>query len=127
MNEIKYIVVHCADTPNDREVTAEEIHDWHKDRGWDGIGYHKVIRRDGTIENGRPDYWPGAHVKGHNHHSLSVCLIGRDKYTDEQYASLTDVITDWLSDHPGADVVGHYQLDSDKTCPNFSVTEFWYG
>lgn len=126
MNKAKYIVIHCADTPNEMEFTASDIHDWHKERGWDGIGYHKVIRRDGTIEHGRPDYWPGAHVKGHNHHSLGVCLIGRDEYTDEQFASLTDIVTHWLSHNPAASVVGHYQLDEGKTCPNFNVTEWWY-
>ncbi|MBU2713926.1 hypothetical protein [Zooshikella harenae] len=52
---ITKLVVHCADTPNDRDVTAEDIHQWHIQRKWAGIGYHKVIRRDGSIENGRPE------------------------------------------------------------------------
>ena len=44
--------------------------------GWDGIGYHKVIKRSGKVENGHPEYWIGAHVKGKNSISLGVCLIG---------------------------------------------------
>ena len=47
--KVKYLVVHCADTPDDREVTASGIHDWHKARGWDGIGYHWVFGRGGDI------------------------------------------------------------------------------
>lgn len=124
---IKYIVIHCADTPNEKEFDAADIHDWHKQRGFDGIGYHRVIKRNGAIENGRPDFWAGAHVKGHNSESLGVCLVGRDKFTDDQFASLTDIVTEWKNDNPEAKVVGHYQLDESKTCPNFNVTEWWYG
>ena len=60
--------------------------------GWDGIGYHKVILRSGEIENGRPEYWVGAHVKGENDVSLGVCLIGRDEFTNEQFSSLKKVL-----------------------------------
>ena len=54
----------------------------HLDNGWDGIGYHKVILRSGIIENGRPEFWIGAHVKGLNKSSLGVCLIGSKIFTD---------------------------------------------
>ncbi|WP_163834704.1 N-acetylmuramoyl-L-alanine amidase [Spartinivicinus ruber] len=123
--KITKLVVHCSDTPDDRDISAEDIHRWHKERGWDGIGYHKVIKRDGTVENGRPDYWPGAHVKNHNQHSLGVCLIGRDCITSAQLVSLGKVIDDWLLKYPDAEVVGHCDLDSGKTCPNFDVPEWW--
>ena len=59
----------------------------HMNFGWDGIGYHKIILRDGTIENGRPEYWMGAHVKGKNNKSLGVCLIGRNQFTNRQFNS----------------------------------------
>ena len=75
--DIKYIVVHCSDTPNNEKIGAKEIHEMHLSFGWDGIGYHKVINRNGIIENGRPEYWVGAHVKGKNDLSLGVCLIGK--------------------------------------------------
>lgn len=122
--DIKYLVVHCADTPNDRVVTAEEIHGWHTGQGWDGIGYHAVIQRNGLIEMGRPEYWSGAHVKGHNHESLGVCLIGRDQFTHNQLESLKELLRDWKIKHPLAAVVGHRDLDDSKTCPNFDVPYF---
>lgn len=126
MNSIQYLVVHCADTPDDRDIDAAEIHRWHtEERGWSGIGYHAVIKRDGTIENGRPLYWSGAHVKGHNSHSLGVCLIGEVNFTPAQYASLSSLLKSWNSQHPGSRVVGHCDLDSRKTCPNFDVKEWW--
>ena len=122
---ITKLVVHCSDTPDDRDISAEDIHQWHKEKGWDGIGYHKIIKRDGTIENGRPDYWPGAHVKGHNHSSLGVCLIARNIITPPQLVSLEKVIDDWLLKYPKAEVLGHYDLDPNKTCPNFDVKDWW--
>lgn len=125
MNNITKLVVHCSDTPNDRDVTATEIHQWHIQRKWAGIGYHKVIRRDGTIENGRPEYWEGAHVKGHNSNSLGVCLIGRDKFTSEQMQSLEHLMHEWTSKYPDAEVYGHCDLDPHKTCPNFDVKQWW--
>ncbi len=125
MNKINFLAVHCSDSPDDREVDAAEIHRWHRERGWSGIGYHAVIQRDGTVENGRPHYWKGAHVKNHNAHSIGVCLIGRMNFTPPQYAALAALLKEWTSSHPGAKVVGHCDLDSRKTCPNFDVTEWW--
>ncbi|WP_222937731.1 N-acetylmuramoyl-L-alanine amidase [Spartinivicinus ruber] len=65
------------------------------EQGWSDISYHKVIKRDGTIENGQPEYWVSAHVKGHNSNSLGVCLVDRDQFTDAQFDSLEKVIIDW--------------------------------
>lgn len=116
------IVVHCSDTPDNREHTAADIHRWHQERGWDGIGYHWVIRRDGTIEPGRPEYWTGAHVKGHNKGSIGICLIGRKHFTTAQF----DALRTHLNWHPESfELFGHYELDPSKTCPNFNVKE-WY-
>lgn len=127
---IDKIVVHCSDTPSSMDIGAQEIHQWHLDRGWDGIGYNAVIRRDGIIEWGRPawqsgGFWKGSHVKGHNHNSLGVCLVGSDYFTRIQLASLRSVILMWQNWHPNTKVVGHCDLDSGKTCPNFDVSEWW--
>ena len=121
MNRINLIVIHCADTPNGRADTAEDIHRWHLDRGWSGIGYHYVIGIDGTVQNGRPEYWQGAHVAGHNANSIGVCLIGRDLFTNEQTAALQDLLAVLRDDYPEASIRGHYELDPGKTCPNIDV------
>lgn len=137
MREIKYLVVHCSDTPNDREVTAEDVHRWHSDpkpkgNGWSGIGYNAFIRRDGTLEQGRPDYWQGAHVRdfdengeGDNSDSLGICLAGRDQYTDAQLRTLEGWLLAKKASYPKAQVVGHCNLDSRKTCPNMDVPAWW--
>lgn len=120
--DIKYIVVHCSDTPNNEKIGAKEIHKMHLSFGWDGIGYHKIINRNGIIENGRPEYWVGAHVKGKNNLSLGVCLIGRNKFTKNQYESLEQLLIQWKSVYDNVKIVGHRDIvKTDKTCPNFDV------
>jgi len=124
--DIKYLVVHQSDSPDDMYVDAPMIHDWHLQRKFAGIGYHAVIQRDGTAEAGRPIYWQGAHVKGHNHESLGACLVGKTKFTDEQFYTLFRLIKTWLMDYPDAEVVGHGDLDKDKYyCPGFDVRAWW--
>ena len=123
--DVKYIVVHCSDSPQGRGDNAEAIHLWHIQRGWDGIGYHRVILEDGTIEHGRPLYWVGSHSRGNNAQSVGVCLIGDGIYTLEQYAALRTLIFDLLERFPGAAVVGHCDLDRNKTCPQFDVKAWW--
>ena len=121
-SNIKLLVVHCSDTENSRELKAIDIHKMHLNFGWDGIGYHKVICRSGKIENGRPEYWIGAHVKGKNSVSLGVCLIGRDNFTKKQYLSLEKILREWKLVYPKARIVGHCDTgNTEKTCPNFDV------
>ena len=120
---IKEIIIHCSDTPDGREDTAADIHRWHKEKGWDGIGYHYVILIDGSVENGRPEYWQGAHARSHNVDSLGVCLIGRGNFNDAQWSGLECLIGALTGVHPEAKVIGHNEV-SDKTCPNFDV-QFW--
>ena len=124
MPTINKIVIHCSDSPH-RGDTAEDIHRWHIQRGWSGIGYHYVIGETGKVENGRPHYWTGSHVKGHNLGSLGICLLGTDYFTPAQMDSLTDLVFLLKAVYPDAEVCGHRDLDSRKTCPNFDVKEWW--
>ena len=123
---IQYLVVHCSASPQGRGDTASTIHRWHLERGFDGIGYHRVVLEDGTVEFGRPDYWTGAHVKGYNTGSLGVCLIGEGgDATEAQIKALSEVLTVWKIAHPQAVIVGHNDLDSGKNCPCFDVKLWW--
>jgi len=119
---IKLLVVHCSDTENVKDFNAADIHKMHLKFGWDGIGYHKIILRSGKIENGRPEYWIGAHVKGKNKISLGVCLIGRNNFTNKQFSALEKILKKWKLLYPKAKIVGHCDTgNTDKTCPNFDI------
>ena len=120
--KIKFLVIHCSDTDDNDNLKAIDIHKMHLSFGWDGIGYHKIICRDGTIENGRPEFWKGAHVYSFNDISLGVCLIGKNKFTDEQFLSLEELLNKWRKKYLNAEIIGHYSLSkTKKTCPNFNV------
>ena len=66
------IVIHHTGNPTDDDLSAAEIDASHKARGWACIGYHYVIRKDGTVEQGRPHWTVGAHAYGHNSHTMCV-------------------------------------------------------
>ena len=124
-SNINSLVVHCSDTPDNENLNAHDIHKMHLGFGWEGIGYHKVITRNGSIENGRPEFWIGAHVYGKNDQSLGVCLIGRNKFTVAQFNSLEKVLLDWKLKYPNAYIEGHRDtIVTKKTCPNFDVKDW---
>jgi len=116
-----YIVVHCSATPSTSDIGVDEIDDWHKQRGWSGIGYHAVIRRDGEIEFGRHFDEVGAHVKGQNYRSVGVCMVGgvdtqgdaEDNFTEEQYESLVAILVTLERAYPFAEILGHRDLSPD--------------
>jgi N-acetylmuramoyl-L-alanine amidase len=125
INEPKKVIIHSSDSPHGRGDGAKEIHRWHLERGWDGIGYSYVIKEDGSIENGRPEYWIPAGARGYNKDTLHICLIGIDEFTDKQFQSLSILLRDIMLryDINKKDILGHYQVSS-KSCPNFNVQEF---
>lgn len=131
---VRFIAVHCAATPPDADVGVEDIRKWHKDKGWADVGYHYVIRRDGTLEAGRSMEYQGAHVQGHNHESIGICLVGGvnkanqpdANFTAAQYASLESLILALLPRYPGAAVRGHRDFPGvTKACPSFDAPAWW--
>lgn len=70
------IVIHHTGNPVDDDLSAEQIHASHQAQGWAGIGYHFVIRKDGTVELGRPVECVGAHAEGFNYCSIGIHVCG---------------------------------------------------
>lgn len=101
------IVIHCAATPNGKDIKAKAIDDMHAKRGFKrdrqmvrnfnqgmpNIGYHYVIEVDGNIAFGRHLEEIGAHVQGGNATTIGVCMIGTDKFTAKQWSSLKQLMT----------------------------------
>ena len=124
MRAINKLIVHCSDTPNDRDVTVEDIRDWHVNgNGWSDIGYHYVIDRDGRVHSGRPVRIAGAHCRGHNADSIGVCLVGRDQFEDWQFDALRKLYASLLGIFTKIKPFGHRDFTDTKTCPNFEVKE----
>lgn len=130
------IVVHCSATTPTMDWGMKEIDDLHRARGWRGIGYHWVIRRDGRIEQGRNEEDVGAHARGFNEKSIGVCLIGgvtiddgetipENNFTEDQFSSLKVLIKRIVERHPIMWIKGHRDLPGvAKACPSFDVEKF---
>ena len=126
MRTITLIIIHCSAVRPDQMSSAAQIDSWHRERGWKlGIGYHYVIRRDGTIEPGRPEWLIGAHCKNHNAHSIGICYEGgldargqpADTRTLEQKLAMVQLLEVLHRRYPKALIVGHHDLNSHKACP----------
>ena len=129
-----YIVIHCVATKPSMDVGVDTIRDWHVNgNGWRDIGYHLVIRRDGSVEKGRDINDSGAHAAGYNSKSIGLCLVGgmaednsaEDNFTAQQWTSLLATVKELLVDFPEAKVIGHNEI-SEKECPSFDVQK-WKG
>lgn len=114
--QIKYLVVHCSATPEGRNHTAKDIDLWHRQRGFDGIGYNYIIRLDGTVEEGRDVNKIPSHVKGYNKESIGICYIGgidkntlqpKDTRTPAQKEALKKLLIELKKMYPQAEILGH--------------------
>jgi N-acetylmuramoyl-L-alanine amidase len=132
LSKVEAIVVHCSATPATMDIGAAEIDRWHRQRGFLRIGYHYVIRRDGTREAGRSLDQVGSHAQGHNSTTLAVCLVGgindaklqkpQANFTEAQLQTLWATVRELQGLHPQARVIGHRDLPGvAKACPSFDV------
>ena len=144
-HKVENIFLHCSATPWGDALIFDS---WHRERGWEGIGYHYVILNgrpfpdvnywgflDGQIQPGRPlDDDPifepdeiGTHVAGRNGTSIGVCLVGKSSFTDNQLVAAKHLIVN-LMFHFGLKVehvLGHCEDKlTNKTCPNIPMDPF---
>jgi N-acetylmuramoyl-L-alanine amidase len=135
------IVIHYSATPIERSFTAGDIDRMHRARGFDKIGYHFFIRRDGTVETGRRidlegRIEQGAHVRGHNDHSIGICYeggvhaddlnTGFDTRTPDQIDALISLIDALRDRFPRVEIRSHRDMPGAATqCPGFDAGAWW--
>jgi len=132
---IRWITVHCAATKPSHNTDAKAIDRMHRLRGFLKIGYHYVIKRDGTVETGRKETETGAHVAGRNTGNIGICLAGgihevtgkaENNFTPQQFASLAKLIAELKVRYPAAEVLGHRDHPNvAKDCPCFDTRSWW--
>ena len=111
-----------------------DVHNYHKNgNGWAGIGYNFWIDFKGNIYQGR-GFNVGAHVGGHNSHTIGIGYQGdftSQKMPDAQLKAGV-ALNKWLiSQLPNVsknDIIGHRDLAS-TSCPggNFRMSELIKG
>jgi len=79
---VEYIILHHIAATT---ATPEQIHSWHKNRGWNGAGYNEYIRKDGTVHILRGDHI-GAQCHGYNSKSYGIAVEGN--YDKEEFMPL---------------------------------------
>lgn len=118
LGTVKRIILHHAEASN---CTVQDIHRWHLNNGWAGIGYHFFVRKDGTIYRGRPENKLGAHTSNHNTGSLGICFEGsynKETMPSEQLRAGQELITYLLDKYNllKANVYKHKDFNS-TDCP----------
>lgn len=128
MRRIDEIIVHCTATRAGSVVTAADVDAWHKERGFDGIGYHYLVGPDGKVEEGRSIERAGAHCRGRNARSIGVCYVGgldasgmpKDTRTEKQKEALRGLIMKLRARYGNIAVRGHCDYAA-KACPCFDA------
>ena len=114
------VFIHCSASDRPEHDNVETIRSWHKARGFNDIGYHYFINKEGVVLPGRGiEKIPAAQV-GHNKGSIAICLGGLDHFSEEQFFSLKKLCVEIKAALPGVTFHGHCEVSS-KTCPNFGL------
>lgn len=133
------IILHCEATPEGKDFTVEQVDKWHRDRGFTMIGYQYCIRRDGTIDRGRPEDTVGAHCTDHNSISVGISYVGgcaatknangkypsKDTRTEEQKQAMYELVEYLMNKYKLTDsaIHCHYEF-ANKNCPAFKREQF---
>ena len=125
MKKVEGITLHHSGVSVSQSV--EVIHNYHKSKGWAGIGYHYYVRKDGSIYRGRPENMAGAHCPGVNSTSIGICAEGNfneEAMSDVQKQALIELVKDIKSRYDIKWIKGHREIIS-TDCPgdNFPLEE----
>lgn len=132
MRKLNGIIVHCSATPEGKDFTVADITKWHIARGFNTIGYHYVIYRDGSVHAGRPIEQIGAHCQGHNADTIGVCYIGglasdgktpKDTRTLAQKDALVSLLLSLKHKYPSITWIRGHRDFANKACPSFDATK----
>ena len=125
MRDVNLIVLHHSDSDVAAHDDISVIREWHLERGFNDVGYHYFIRKDGLIQKGRDLDVMGAHCKGKNKSSIGICLSGRRKFTHHQFKTLANIILNIEAYYDKVlPIKGHNEFTKKKDCPVFNVSEF---
>jgi len=122
MRLVNKVIIHQSASNNSSHDDINVIRSWHKERGFNDVGYHYFIKKNGEVQIGRSEESVGAHCKGHNFDSIGICLSGLGEKTTDQLDSLEVLLIDICSRHDleKKDILGHKDLAATE-CPGFNL------
>jgi N-acetylmuramoyl-L-alanine amidase len=142
--KVDLIVIHCSASKETVNYSYEQCCADHRARGFNACGYHRFITKEGKVYEGRSFDVAGAHVQGHNSHSIGICYEGgldkngkpKDTRTQAQKEAIVNCILEAkeYSDNQIKRITGHRDLSPDtngngivephewvKACPCFEA------
>lgn len=133
LGPVTHLTIHCAATPEGRDVSAETISEWDMAK-FGQISYHHVITLDGLGHRTLRDDQKGAHVGKNNSGNIGICYVGgmdthnehpKDTRTAAQKATLLTLIRTYKGRYPGIKILGHRDWPGvAKACPSFDVRKW---
>ena len=122
---VKKVFIHCSDSDWRHHDDISVIRKWHvQERGWYDVGYHYFIKKNGTIQKGRSLELTPSSQRGYNSRTISICLHGKEKFTEKQFESLIKLCLEIHRAYNGRITFhGHREVTDEKTCPNFDYVE----
>ena len=136
VKSVRWIILHCSATREDRDYTVEQMMRDHKARKFRTIGYHFYIRRNGEVTQHRRLLEVGAHCRPYNRCSIGVCYEGgldaqgrpKDTRTEAQRHELLQLLIKLKRVFPKALIRGHSEMPgaTPKACPCFSSRCYRY-
>ena len=140
--EVTEVVVHWTDTYSNKNIGSEELNRTHIELGINGIGYHYVIRRDGSLQRGRPVNVKGDHASenGHDEYSIGLAFVGginapsgtdfpttyrsASSLTLSQMNTFREFCQAFYNRFPGGQILGHNDVDQFEQDPGFDVRDY---
>lgn len=116
-NKTEGVVLHHAAA---EACTADDIHSWHQNNGWAGIGYHFFVRKDGTVYRGRPIDTVGAHTYGENNETIGICFEGnfeKEEMSEKQIESGIELVSWLLELYPQMTKITKHMDHNATACP----------
>lgn len=126
---ITHLTIHCAATPEGRDVKAPTVEQWDIAR-FGQKSYHWIVELDGNKHRSLGDNVRGAHTGGHNTGNIGICYVGgcdakmhgKDTRTPAQKQALRELVAHYRALYPEIAVLGHRDWPGvHKDCPSFDV------
>lgn len=117
------VFIHCSASDNPKHDNVKTIDSWHRNRGFNGIGYHYYIDKLGKLHIGRDINRVPAAQAGNNRGTIAICVGGLDHFTLAQMNTLLDLCTEInIAYENRVTFHGHCEV-SNKSCPVFDYRE----